>query len=62
MSRFLARVLAVNNYPTTGCFERLREPLTENGTELTSSDWVGTAVSRFSEFDGARVNFVKLLR
>lgn len=52
----MVRVLAVNNYPTTERFERLRKSLAENGAEVTSSDWVGTGASRFNEFDGVALS------
>ena len=76
LSQFLVRLLVVSNYPTTECFERPRKSLTENGAEVTSTDWTGTGASRFNEFDGVALscspddsagnrvigNFVKLLR
>ncbi|MGD0477888.1 MAG: gamma-glutamyl-gamma-aminobutyrate hydrolase family protein [Nitrososphaerales archaeon] len=52
----MARVLAVNNCPTTERFERLRKCLTENGAEVTSADWVETAASKFNEFDGVALS------
>ncbi len=52
----MVRVLAVNNYPTTECFEKLRKSLTENGAEVTSTDWTGTGASRFNEFDGVALS------
>jgi GMP synthase-like glutamine amidotransferase len=48
----LARVLAVNNHSATGRFERLKKCLTENGAEVPSIAWVGTAASQSNEFDG----------
>jgi GMP synthase (glutamine-hydrolysing) len=53
---YLARVLAVNNYPTTERFERLRKSLAENGAEVTSTDWAETGASRFNEFDGVALS------
>jgi GMP synthase (glutamine-hydrolysing) len=52
----LVRVLAVNNYPTTERFERLRKSLAENGAEVTSTNWAGTRASRFNEFDGVALS------
>jgi GMP synthase (glutamine-hydrolysing) len=52
----LIRVLAVNNYPTTERFEKLRKSLTENGAEVTSTSWVGAGASRFNEFDGVALS------
>ena len=54
--RYLVRVLAVNNYPTTERFERLRKSLAENGAEVTSTDRAGTEASRFNEFDGVALS------
>lgn len=48
----MARVLAVNNHPAAGHFERLKKCLTENGAEVPSIAWVGTAASQSNEFDG----------
>lgn len=48
----MVRVLEVDNYPITEGFERPRKSLTENGAEVTSSNWAGTGASRFNEFDG----------
>ena len=52
----MVRVLAVNNYPTTERFERLRKSLAENGAEVTSTNWAGTRASRFNEFDGVALS------
>jgi GMP synthase (glutamine-hydrolysing) len=52
----LVRVLAVNNYPTTERFERLRKSLVENGAKVTSTDWNGTGASKFNEFDGVALS------
>lgn len=52
----MVRVLAVNNYPTTERFERLRKSLAENGAEVTSTDRAGTEASRFNEFDGVALS------
>ncbi len=52
----MAKVLAVNNYPTTERFERLRKCLTENGAEVTSLDWRQCSVSKFNSFDGVALS------
>ncbi len=52
----MVRVLAVNNYPNTERFERLRKCLAENGADVTSADWDERAASRFEEFDGVALS------
>jgi len=48
----MVRVLAVNNYPTTERFERLRKCLELNGARVTVADWKGCSASVFNRFDG----------
>ncbi len=52
----MAKVLVVNNYPTTERFERLRKCLAENGAEVTSIDWTQCSVSKFNSFDGVALS------
>lgn len=49
----MARVMVVSNHPSIWRFERLKKCLTENGAEVPSIAWVGTAASQSNEFDGA---------
>jgi len=48
----LVRVLAVNNYPTSERFERLRQCIEGNGAAVTSVDWDGLSRGTFDSFDG----------
>jgi GMP synthase-like glutamine amidotransferase len=48
----LARVLAVNNYPTGERFVRLTRCLEGNGAKVTSIDWRDASARKFNEFDG----------
>lgn len=48
----MVKVLAVNNYPTSYRFERLRSCIVENGGDVTTTRWDEDLVSRFSDFDG----------
>ncbi len=48
----MVRVLAVNNYPSTKRFERLRSSLASNGADVTISDWSESSASKFDGFDG----------
>jgi GMP synthase (glutamine-hydrolysing) len=50
--RTLARVLAVNNYPTSERFERLRQCIEGNGALVTSVEWSGLSRGMFDSFDG----------
>ena len=48
----MVRVLAVNNYPTSERFERLRQCVEVNGAEVTSVDWNVLSRGIFGSFDG----------
>ena len=48
----MVRVLAVNNYPTSERFERLRQCIEVNGAEVTSVDWNVLSRGIFGSFDG----------
>lgn len=48
----MVRVLAVNNYPSTERFDRLRDSLATNGADVTSADWQEAKASMFDRFDG----------
>jgi GMP synthase-like glutamine amidotransferase len=48
----MVRVLAVNNYPTTERFERLRRCLEINGAEVAVTDRRGCSASAFDGYDG----------
>jgi GMP synthase (glutamine-hydrolysing) len=48
----LVRVLAVNNYPTTERFERLRKCLELNGADVTVGGWEGCSAKEFDRYDG----------
>ena len=48
----MARVLAVNNYPTRERFERLERGLRAAGAEVTSADWTSASSKRFNSYDG----------
>ncbi len=52
----MARVLAVNNYPTTERFERVRRCLVGNGAEVTVADWRDASVPLFDRFDGVALS------
>ena len=47
----MVKVLAVNNYPTSERFERLRSCIVESGGDVTSSRWDESLLSRFNNFD-----------
>ena len=48
----MARVLAVNNYPTKERFERLEKCVRGNGATVTSIDWSDVSASKFDSYDG----------
>lgn len=48
----MVKVLAVNNYPTSRRFERLRRCIVENGGDVTTTRWDENLISRFCDFDG----------
>jgi GMP synthase (glutamine-hydrolysing) len=48
----LARVLAVNNYPSLERFERLRQCIEANSAVVTPVDWDGLSRGMFESFDG----------
>jgi GMP synthase (glutamine-hydrolysing) len=52
----MAKVLAVNNYPTEERFERLRRCLIESGAQVTSIDWNEASASKFNQFDGVALS------
>jgi GMP synthase (glutamine-hydrolysing) len=52
----LVKVLAVNNYPTTERFERLRMCLAGNGAEVSTAEWDEVVASKFNEFDGVALS------
>ncbi len=52
----LVKVLAVNNYPTTERFERLRRCLSDNGADVTSIEWSQSSASKFDQFDGVALS------
>ena len=52
----MVKVLAVNNYPTTERFERLRMCLAGNGAEVSTADWDEVVASKFNEFDGVALS------
>jgi GMP synthase (glutamine-hydrolysing) len=48
----MARVLAVNNYPTRERFERLEKSLKDSGAAVNSIDWGAASASTFNRHDG----------
>ena len=48
----MTRVLAVNNYPSTDRFDRLRKCLELNGALVNVTGWTECSVSNFSGYDG----------
>jgi GMP synthase (glutamine-hydrolysing) len=48
----LAKVLAVNNYPTRERFARLVAALEGNGADVATSDWKEVSAGKFGGFDG----------
>lgn len=48
----MAKVLAVNNYPTADRFERLERCVMQNGTTVSSVDWNSVSASNFNSYDG----------
>ncbi len=48
----MARVLAVNNYPTRERFERLKACLRGNKAAVTSADWSEASAGLFRRYDG----------
>ncbi len=52
----MVKVLAVNNYPSTERFERLRRGLSENGAQVTSADWTESSASMFNGLDGVALS------
>ncbi len=52
----MARVLAVNNYPTRERFLRLEGCLEGNGATVTSIEWGEASPSRFNSFDGVALS------
>jgi len=48
----MVRVLAVNNYPSTERFDRLRKCVELNGAQVTVTDWRGCSAATFNKFDG----------
>lgn len=49
----MAKVLAVNNYPSRERSEKLAKCLRENGAEVTTIEWGDASSSKFREFDAA---------
>ena len=52
----MAKVLAVNNYPTRERFERLEKCLRDNGAAVTSIDWEAASAARFDSYDGVALS------
>lgn len=52
----MVRVLAVNNYPSTERFDRLRKCLESNGAQVSVADWKDCTVSLFDKFDGVALS------
>jgi GMP synthase (glutamine-hydrolysing) len=52
----LVNVLAVNNYPTTERFEKLRRCLEDGGARVTAAAWSDSAATRFAGFDGVALS------
>lgn len=52
----MVKILAVNNYPTTERFERLRRCLEENGAKVTALDWSESSASKFDSYDGVALS------
>lgn len=52
----MTRVLAVNNYPSTERFDKLRGCLEGNGATVTVTDRRGCSVSYFNCFDGVALS------
>ena len=52
----MAKVLAVNNYPTRERFLRLERCLEINGAEVTSIGWSEASAERFNSFDGVALS------
>jgi GMP synthase (glutamine-hydrolysing) len=52
----LVSVLAVNNYPSTDRFERLRSCLEEGGASVTVADRASCSVAQFDSFDGVALS------
>lgn len=48
----MARVLAINNYPTKERFVRLVRCFEDEGAEVTGVDWSKVSARRFGDFDG----------
>jgi GMP synthase (glutamine-hydrolysing) A subunit len=48
----LARVLAVNNYPTQERFQRVTDALTSAGARVSSISWSESSAKEFDLFDG----------
>jgi GMP synthase (glutamine-hydrolysing) len=48
----MAKVLAVNNYPTSDRFERLEKCIEQSGATLSSVKWNDVTTSRFNSCDG----------
>ncbi len=48
----MVRILAVNNYPDTVRFQKLKRCISENGAEVATSGWRTATARRFGEFDG----------
>jgi GMP synthase (glutamine-hydrolysing) len=48
----MVKVLAVNNYPSSERFEKLRSCLELNGAKVTVTDWRDCSAPAFNRFDG----------
>ena len=48
----MARVLAINNYPTEERFEKLRTCLQSNGAQVSTASWEDASPRLFGSYDG----------
>lgn len=52
----MVKILAINNYPTTERFLRLRSCLEESAAEVSTTNWNGVSASTFRDFDGVALS------